>query len=345
MTVDLERVRQVADEHRFAQLAADEELEDTTTARRFGHRLLDRAELEHLPQPEPIIDNTLDRRTVALLTGYWGTGKSFLALDWAACIATGKRWQGRAVNEDTVSVLYVAAEGASGLHQRLSAWEYAWQQRIQPENFQVYPRPLGLTSHDDMRHLRAWCRHEIPDLVILDTLARCMVGLEENSAKDMGAVVDSLYTIRDALDGGTVLGVHHTGKDRTTNRGSSALEAGVDTVYLVEGENGRMNLKRTKRKDGPTDDVMALKLHPVEHADSVVIVSSRGVDMRPSADALMSIYLSTFGGVGCSKVELRNVAGMNPSTFHRALSDLVRTGALVNTGTDQRPFYLAAETE
>jgi hypothetical protein len=54
---------------------------------RFG--ILSRAELGTLPHVEPLIENTLDRRSMALLAGYWGSGKSFLALDWACCVATG----------------------------------------------------------------------------------------------------------------------------------------------------------------------------------------------------------------------------------------------------------------
>ena len=38
----------------------------------------------------------------------------------------------------------------------------------------------------------------------------------------------------------------------------------------------------------------------------------------------------------------RNTSARPPSTFHRALSDLVESADLVNMGTDKRPFYKAA---
>lgn len=62
----------------------------------LSQRLLTRAQLADLPQPEPLIADTLDRRTVALLAGHYGTAKSFLALDWSGCVATGRMWQRRA---------------------------------------------------------------------------------------------------------------------------------------------------------------------------------------------------------------------------------------------------------
>jgi len=58
----------------------------------IAEQILHRADLANLPQPEPIIEDTLDARTVALLSGRNSTGKSFLALDWSCCIATGRPW-------------------------------------------------------------------------------------------------------------------------------------------------------------------------------------------------------------------------------------------------------------
>jgi RecA-family ATPase len=46
--------------------------------------LLTRSALRNLPAAEPLIDDVLDQGTVALLYGMWGSGKSFIALDWAA---------------------------------------------------------------------------------------------------------------------------------------------------------------------------------------------------------------------------------------------------------------------
>src|SRR4051812_36694346 len=56
--------------------------------RGLADRAYTRNQLANLPKPEPLIENTLDRRTVALLAGYHGTCKSFVALDWAASVAT-----------------------------------------------------------------------------------------------------------------------------------------------------------------------------------------------------------------------------------------------------------------
>ena len=317
---------------------------DDAPANRIRDGLLTRADLPNLPQPQPLIDDTLDRNTVALLAGHRATGKSFIALGWAASVATGTRWQGR--DAESGRVLYVASEGAEGLHARLAAWEWAWHNGRTVAGFDVWPHPVNLGSTADRRDLAELCGENGYALVVLDTLARCAVGLDENSARDMGIVVDTADAVKRAA-GSTVLLVHHTGKDKTTVRGSSALEAGVDTVYTTEGDARLLKLQRVKRKDGPQDDQHTLRLTEVappsiDGRTSCVVENVRGQDHESRADELEALYADTFADTGATKAELRNAAGMPPASFSRALNTLLRKGFLVNTGTDARPFYKQA---
>lgn len=305
-------------------------------------RLINRDQLANLPEPEPLIEDTLDRRTMAMLVGYHGSMKSFLALDWSACIATGKPWQGRPVQQGTV--LYVAAEGAYGLHKRLAAWEYAWDREIMSDAFVVMPDPVNMCDPAEVRNLLAVVDDLDPALVVLDTLARCAVGFDENSATDMGLYVNNVDRVRKHLSGGTVLSVHHTGKDKATLRGSSALEAGHDTVYLARGDAGLVGLERTKRKDGPMDDVHQLRLKVLEQIGSGVIESTRGADMTRASDQVMSAFMSAFSATGATKAELRNAAEMPSASFSRGLNLLVERGLLRNSGTDKRPHYVLPTT-
>jgi hypothetical protein len=316
----------VAEAQRVTQQPARTSLRD---------RLLTRSGLGKLPEPEPLITDTIERRTVVEVYGSFGTLKSFVLLDWAASIATGRPWMGREVQRGPV--LYVAAEGAYGLHRRLSAWEYGWGRDIDDDGLVVLPEPVNLLDAQAVAELAAAARGRL--LVVVDTLARCMVGGDENSARDMGIAVESLYRLRDATDGGTVVVVHHTGKDKVTSRGSVALEAGADIVYRTEGDSRLMRMTRTKRKDGPEEDTLQLRLSQV--LDSGVVVSAVGADMNGNARSLMSVFMSAFCATGATKAELRTAADLPPASFARSLNELVTAGALVNEGTDMRPFYKA----
>src|SRR5262245_49160727 len=74
---------------------------------RLAALLLTRTALKDLPDPQPLIDSVLDQGTNGLLYGPWGTGKTFIALDWAASVATGRPWQGHPTEQRRA--LYVVA--------------------------------------------------------------------------------------------------------------------------------------------------------------------------------------------------------------------------------------------
>ena len=293
-----------------------------------------------------MIDDVLDQGTVGLLYGKWGTGKSFIALDWAASVGTGRDWQGRATEQRRA--LYVAAEGAFGLKGRIDAWETGWHTWIADDDLDILPHPVNLTHAVHVGELRALIQWNEYGFIVFDTLARCMVGADENSAKDCGVVVDNLIRLRESTpDGrGTILGVHHTGKDGKTFRGSSVFEAGADTVYSVtqDADDQAIILDREKRKDGPIVDIHRLRLDPIDGSGSCVIGVSPPVRHEHRSDTLLSHFTSHFADTGATSTQLRDSIDLPRATFYRALNDLVKHGALLNTGTDKRPFYKLATT-
>ena len=72
---------------------------------------------------------------------------------------------------------------------------------------------------------------EPPALLVVDTMARTMVGGDENSARDVGLFIAAL----DGQSVGTRLVVHHAGKGGD-ERGSSALRGAADVIARVERE-------------------------------------------------------------------------------------------------------------
>lgn len=316
----------------------------------YAGKLLARSDLLTLPDPESLIDNVLDQGTTALLYGKWGTAKTFIALDWAASVATGHGWQGRQTEQRRV--LYVVGEGAFGFKGRIAAWELGWQNKISDEWLSILPFPVNLTKSVDivnLGHLIEWGGY---DFVILDTLARCMVGADENSAQDCGIVVDTLTRLLAATPGGrgVVLGVHHAGKDGKTLRGSSAFESGADTVYFTERDEQLISLTREKRKDGPENDSHLLVFEDMPGTGSGVMSSGQSrvsVGRDESRAATLRLIMSQhFRLSGATPTQLRQLAvddgPMTRSVFYRAVSDLLESGWMVNTNTDKRPFYFIA---
>jgi hypothetical protein len=134
------------------------------------------------------------------------------------------------------------------------------------------------------------CERLGPGLVIADTQARVTVGLEENSATDMGIFINAVSALRTAT-GACVLAVHHTGRSGGDARGSSAIDGAQDTELKVvaDGQPLRGQLRVEKQKDLPEREPIQLmfKLHVVgvdDDGDPVTSLALAGQDAWLSAE-------------------------------------------------------------
>src|SRR5262249_24478454 len=145
--------------------------------------LLSPADLARLPDPIWLIDGVLPSRGFCVLYGEPGSRKTFVALSIALSVAADHRWCGKRTLGGTV--LYVAAEGLYSLNLRVEA--YQKKHELRAENIRYLGAAFNLLN-EDVETLLATLRAAgvVPDLIVLDTLARLMVGADENSAKEMG---------------------------------------------------------------------------------------------------------------------------------------------------------------
>ena len=248
-------------------------------------REIDSHDLRSLPDPEPQIEDIVDMGTVVLISGPSSKGKSFIALDWAMSIASGLEWLKHKVTKG--NVLYVAAEGAHGQKKRVAAWEQSWLPEGEEVHMKIIIDPASLGSQAHVDYLCARVRAGDHRLVVLDTWAKVTVGMEENSARDMGMAIAAAYQMRDAIKENytTVLIVHHTGYNTGRARGSSAIAAGVDSVYDVSADDPHdcITLACSKRKDGPLSEDITLYLLQVvlDEGGTSCIVEERFPDRGP----------------------------------------------------------------
>jgi RecA-family ATPase len=111
--------------------------ERDSSAKEPRFKLLSLDEIERLPPLEWLIEGLMPAGGLAVLYGAPKLGKSFLALDWALSVAAGRRWLGRNVRQG--DVVYVYAEGVSGLKARVAAW--AAEHGRKPASFRVCQEP------------------------------------------------------------------------------------------------------------------------------------------------------------------------------------------------------------
>jgi hypothetical protein len=185
----------------------------------------------------PLIQGWIDRGMLSIVIGKPKSGKTFFILDWCYHIAKGVPWNGRDVYQG--GVVYLAAESGAMFTRRLLALEKKYGS-LEGVPLGVIRRPANLgtgkTDRDEIiAELRVWeAKHGKIELLVVDTLARVMGGGNENSAQDIGKVVETVDAIREALKVHALI-VHHPGKDEAKGaRGSTAIPGAVDSILQIK---------------------------------------------------------------------------------------------------------------
>lgn len=243
-------------------------------------RLYERDALDSLPRPKWLIQDHLVQTTISVVFGPSNVGKTFLALDMAACIATSTPFfryaDGGPFPTTEGVVVYLAAEGAFGITPRINAWEKDRGVRIPSNNFYVIPDAVQLMDTEQVSKLLGVLGETFapPKLVVIDTLARCAAGAEENSATDMGQIIAHADAIRTYWgdDGPNVMLLHHTGKSGEQERGSTALRGAADTMLRMwrpsEGSD-TAKVSCSKQKDFKPFKTQNVRLMDVQYGPHV----------------------------------------------------------------------------
>jgi hypothetical protein len=195
----------------------------------------------------------------------WGPpkcGKSFWVFDLAMHVALGWPYRDRRVQQG--AVVYCAFEGQTGIQARAEAFRQTFPiEREGPVPFYLQPVTLDLVA--DHKELIAAIKRDAthPILVVLDTLNRSLRG-SENDSKDMAAYIAAADAIREAFSSAVAI-VHHCGIDGTRPRGSTALSGAVDAQLAVKRDASDAIIVEVEfMKDGPTGDIIASRLKPVD---------------------------------------------------------------------------------
>lgn len=197
-------------------------------------KLLSLDGLRGIPRPAPLIQGKLNLNSLAWIAGPPGSYKTFLALDTALRVAVA------------APVLYVVAEGASGLADRVDAWRKSTG--LDPKHIWFLPQAVPATHFGLWTELIIAAKVVGAHLIVLDTQARMSGGLDENDAKDMDRYIQAVDALRLAT-GACVLSVHHSSKAGSHLRGSSVVQGAADTVFAIEAKDKVVGVVNIKQKD------------------------------------------------------------------------------------------------
>lgn len=235
-----------------------------------------------MPPPQFVVEGLIENKGLAAIIGAPGVGKSGVALDLAAAICTGARWVGRRTLQQRV--LYLPGEGLAGSVQRLRAWESAHDRDLGDDLFIGDSIIQVAASNDVWSGLLTQITAYRISTIIIDTFARASVGLEENSATDVGRAISKFGQVKAAADA-TLIVVHHTAKASTAGRGSSALNGALDTELLIQETTwdsdepcpGRPLLMSVSKQKNAAVPEHGIELMAVPWDDSFIITGPNGI--------------------------------------------------------------------
>lgn len=298
-----------------------------------------------IPPPKWIIEGKVQEHGFNVVFGPSGAGKTFLSIGYAFEIAQNKR------------VMYVAGEGISGLYARGMAW--CQHNGGQSNNVTMILGTVAIMDDIEFEAFRQTVAHHKPEVLFVDTLARSMVGTDENSGKDMMIFVDRLNELQREF-GLTVVVIHHTNKGGLVERGSGALRAAADNMILVTMIDDEVVVECVKTKESSPFESLSLALLPVKmqikghkgemvDCETPVLIPSSKVERGPldkltnmQRKVLEVFALESMDGT-CTPKELADILPeINGRGMQKVLSSLKRRG-LIGQSAKRDPYTLTTE--
>jgi len=241
-----------------------------------------------------IIKDVLPSKGFCALYGPPGSYKSFIALDIAEAIATGRTWMGNEVTNPG-AVLIIAGEGHGGIGARIMACKINNNTKDGAEIYVIRHQLNLRSSADDFNILMESIDELIQRtgidlrLIQIDTLARAFGGGNENDSQDMGAFIHNCGRVQRKLDC-AMMPLHHSGKDSTKGlRGHSSLLGAVDTQIELQklqvdepkdGVAGRGIITISKQKDGQDNLKFGFEMIHIDISGGLNLADSTSLGVR-----------------------------------------------------------------
>lgn len=224
---------------------------DPTKPSRFHFK--DESEQDEAPDARWLIPELIVERSTILMYGARASYKSLLALDIMMGVAAMQETFG-VMPLSGGPVFYGAHEGQGALRKHRRAWRIA--KGIEGKvDFFLGNAPRIMNQEDieefgDQIEMRCDKLGKAPAMICLDTVAKCMLGMDENSVKDASIMIQFVESLVESF-GCAVMAVHHSGTEKGRARGSTAFEAGFDTVLEVDRheDTRAVQVKMHKQKE------------------------------------------------------------------------------------------------
>lgn len=226
-----------------------------------------RADHLEFKEPEFLIEGLIEAETLGLLFADPASGKSFVALDMGASIATGNGFHGRETKQG--AVIYICGEGKNGIKRRLIAWERHHGVSLNGAPLFASSVAARFLSPESIKEIVVAIDGAAQEagsvaMIIIDTLNRNMGAGDESSTADMTEFISAVDAVKDRYEASALV-VHHTGHgNKERARGSMALLGALDSEYRIQKDESIVTMTCTKMKDAACPSPIAFELEDIE---------------------------------------------------------------------------------
>ncbi len=275
-----------------------------------------------------------------LVTDLWGRGavgviggapkccKSWLALELAVAVASGRPCLGRfAVPAPGPVLLYAAEDAPLDVRQRVDALCHARGATFDTLDLSLITEPaLRIDRPEDIERLRATLALRRPRLLILDPYVR-LQRVDENNATDVSAILATLRELSRTFSVALLL-VHHARKSPSDSsgqalRGSSDFHAwGDSNLYLRRRAQDLLLTVEHRAAAAPRPLTLAL-------ADDPLRLVIRDTEAAPSSTPLEHRLLAALAHGPRRLDDLRAAVGARKQSVADTLRMLEATGHVV----------------
>jgi hypothetical protein len=223
------------------------------------------ADLEASASKPWLVHNMLGAGEMSAGYGPPGCGKGVIFEDLGLHIAAGLKWHGRPVMRG--AVVYIALERKKLVERRAIAFRTKYQFQDLP--FAIVGGVFDFRDRATADQIAAICKQveqvtgESVVLIIADTVSRALAGGDENSPKDMGALVMTSGLIQQKCPTAHLLWVHHIPHDTDRLRGHGALLGAVDTSVSVSSNGTVRTAKVVKANDSEEGESISFTIESV----------------------------------------------------------------------------------
>lgn len=323
---------------RVAQFIKSSRKDVVKASKEPRHRLFQLYSIQELlaiKEPTWLLDRLISPKSLGMLYGPPGAGKTFVVLDLLFSVVKGQPWLGKKVLRP-LRVAYGIGEGQLGLRQRLKSALDLYPLSPEEENRFVVmvdlPQLFEGDRHDGYKAFLRSCRSKLRgfDLLVLDTMHLATAGANENSAQDASKIIQACQTITKEL-GCAVILVHHSTKDSKTDRGSSAFRGAMDFVFEVNEASGVRRLSHRKSKDSELTGSFSFTLQSVRESCFVEWNGSwkeqPQQERSPKRQEILDALSESDGAM--SRKDLEEATDISTSHLKRLLSALTKEGFIL----------------